>query len=355
MGTDTVSAYYGRVAEQISRALVDRGMTQKHLAKECESRFGIEISQSTISKIRNSEGGHMSAVFVCAICQVLEINLTSVLSLQGEDYGGDSESAAFLPVGGEPESGAGSETLIRDPRNDAFIGYIDKEYDIFYWSTNSNENQLVHGTMALSNHEDQYCKVYLCLDGKRQEYAGRMAISLQQQACYCTVESRRLGEQWSFVFYHRFFFEDSLKVRLAAVCGVSAGDARRPTVQRMLICGQGVIGEDRQRRDFVAAQLLMNNAKIIVPEKKYDRLQKDEDLHRLLAKLEREPEPFYVFDESEIRILPGYEFNQLADAIARLRMSSIAHHYNKIGGKADELLYKYLFKYPAQEELGEEE
>ena len=353
MGADTISAYYRRVAEQISKALEDRGITQKHLAKECKSRFGIEISQSTISKILHSEGGHMSAVFVCAICQVLQISLPGVPDIG--DGGGESVGAAFLPVGGEGEPGV-RETLIRDPRDDAFFGYIDRVYDIFYWSTNSNEYRLIRGAMSLTNEDNKRCGVHICLDtGKLpvKEYRGHMVISLQQQACYCAVESRRLGERCNFVFYHRFFSQGAMQARLASVCTVSVGDARRPTAHRMAICEQGAV-DTKEKEAFVAAQLLMNNSQIIITEEKYRHLLEEEAQDGPLTKLGRQPTPYFVFDESEIRKMPGYGFNQLADAITKLRTSSTAHHYNKIGGKADELLYKHLFKYTVQEELGEE-
>ena len=340
------------MAEQINRALENKGITQKHLAKECKSRFGIEISQSTISKILHSEGGHMSAVFVSAICQVLGISQPGLLAIQGSDYGGEGENVSF----GEGEPSIGMETLISNPTDDAFFGYIDREYEIFFWSTNSNENHLIRGTMELTNVEDKYCKVHICLDtGKHpvKEYTGRMAISVRQHACYCYVESRRLGERCSFVFYHCFFSQGTMRARLASVSTVSVGDARRPTAHRMAICEKGAV-DTEQKKAFVAAQLLLNNSQIIVPEEKYRHLMEEEAQDGPLAKLSRQPTPYYVFEESEIRVLNGFEFNRLADTITKLRTSSIAHHYNKIGGKADELLYKYLFKYTVQEDFAED-
>ena len=352
---DMIAAYYKRVAEQINKALEDKGITQKHLAKECKTRFGIEIAQSTISKILHSEGGHMSAVFVCAICQALEISLPGLPSIQSAESGGDSESAAFLPVGGKgaPEA---RKTLISNPLDDAFFGYIGRTYDIFFWSTNSSENRLIRGTMTLSNEDDKRCRVDISLDtGKLpvKEYHGHMVISLQQHACYCTVENQRIGERCSFVFYHWFFSQGSLQARLASVCTVSTGDARRPLMHRMAICEQGSV-DSKEKEDFVAAQLLLNNAQIIIPEEKMARLRQDEDMLRLLSQLDKQAKPFYVFEENEIRTLPDYEFNQLANAIAKLRISSASQHYNKIGGKADDFLYKYLFKYTAQENLEDE-
>ena len=352
---DTITAYYRRVAEQLNKAMGDKGISQKHLAKECKSRFGIEISQSTISKILHSEGGHMSAVFVCAMCQVLDIGLPGVLGVQEADHGGDGESAAFPPMDGRPEPGV-RETLLYKPTDSAFFGYIDRIYDIFFWSTGSSENKLICGTMELSNEGDEYCKVHIRLDTGRhpvKEYVGRMAISLQQHACYCTVESRRLGERCSFVFYHRFFSQGAMQARLATVTTVSTGDSRRPTAHRMAICEKNAV-DSEQKKDFVAAQLLLNNSQIIIPEEKMGQLRQDGELRPLLEKLERPGKPYYVFDESEIRMLPNQDFLPLANAISTLRLHSVAQHYNKVGGKADELLYKYLFKYTVREDAGEE-
>ena len=349
---DTISAYYRRVAKQISRALEDKGMTQKHLARECEKRFGIEISQSTISKILNSDGGHMSMVFVSAICQILELSLTGLLSFQGGGPGESGDDTVFAPIS-NAEPGV-RETLIRDPTDSVFSGYIDRTYDIFYWSTNSSENKLICGTMTLSNEENKFCRVHISLDtGKHpiKEYAGSMVISLLQQACYCTVESRRLGERCCFVFYHRFFSQGVLRVRLASVSTISVGDARRPIAHRMAICEKGAV-DTEQKKAFVAAQLLMNSSQIIIPEERIEQLRQDETLCKLLDTLERpdRSKTFRIYDESEIRKLPNQDFRPMADAIAKLRGNSIAQRYNKIGGKADDFLYKYLFKYPAQED-----
>ena len=351
---DTSATYYKRVAEEIRKTLEAQGKTQKYLTKECASKFGIEISPSTISKIVNSDGGHMSMVFVSAICQILGIDLSSVLSIQGGDYGGSGEGEVFAPPGSAIEPGV-RENLIRDPRDNAFFGYVDRTYDIYFWPTTSDNNQLVHGTMELSNEGDKFCKVHICLDtGKPvKEYFGQMVISLQQQACYCTVESRRLSERCSFVFYHRFFSEGALRARLAAVTTVSVGDARRPTMHRMAICEQGAV-DSSEKLAFIASHLLLNSSQIIVPEEKMERLRQDEDLRDLLKALERDGRRYYIFDESEIRLLPSQDFPSMANAITRLRASSTAQHYNKIGGKVDDFLYKYLFMYTVPEDLEEE-
>lgn len=353
---DTISAYYKRVAKQVSKALEDRGMTQKHLARECEKRFGIEISQSTISKILNSDGGHMSMVFVSAICQVLELSLPGVLSLQSGDYGGSGEDAAFAPVSGAAPGMR--ETLIHDPADSAFFGYIDRAYDIFFWSTHSRENHLIGGTMELSNENGKHCRVHIRLDtGKlpAKEYTGRMAISLQQQACYCTVESQWLGERCSFVFSHRFFSQGALRSRMASVSTVSVGDIRRPTVHRMAICEQGAI-DTEQKKAFVAAQLLLNNSTIIIPDDKIETLRQDEDLREVLDALEQpgRSKSYHVYEEIEIRMLQGQSFHALANAVAKLRLHSVAQHYNKIGGKVDDFLYQYLFRNPVQDGMMDE-
>ena len=85
-----------------------------------------------------------------------------------------------------------------------------------------------------------------------------------------------------------------------------------------------------------------------------EQLRQDENLRWLLETLDRPSKPYYVFDENEIRLLPNQSFLPTANAIIKLRTASTAQHYNKIGGKADDFLYKYLFKYPDQDTPPEE-
>jgi len=340
--TDPIHAYYQRVAGEVRKAIAEQSYPQTLIAKECRERFGFDISQSTISKIVHGTG-QVSMAYISAVCQILELDLNAVLSLNGDA----PKTPARADFDGwlEADDIAG---LIVNPKHRAFHGYIDREYDIYYLSTVSTSKTLITGTMTLSNEGDRYCKIHFQLNNNKyplKEYFGRMTISVPLRACYCTVTSERLSEQCFFIFHHYFFSQGSLKARLAAVATVSAGGARRPTMQRMMICEKGTIDDD-QKMEFITAQLRLNGSQIMVSEQDFKKLCQDAAHPELMQSLEARKhslEPYYIFEESDIMKLPGYDKMTLVKVLARIREQSVSRRYNKVGFDADELLYQYLF------------
>ena len=75
--TQAEERYYQIISESIHREIRQRGVTQGWIKDEILTRLGITIAQSTISKIINYKGkGHLSLIFVAAICQVLDLDMT---------------------------------------------------------------------------------------------------------------------------------------------------------------------------------------------------------------------------------------------------------------------------------------
>ncbi len=174
-----------------------------------------------------------------------------------------------------------------------------------------------------------------------------MIISLQQSACYCIVSSPALSEVSSLFFYHRFFSDSNLQVRMAVASTICAGDSRRPTIHRMLICEPGTIS-NAARVEFAAAQLLLNDAQIRISEKRFNELaETNEQLAGLFGSIKgkiRSAENVFTIEESDILTIPGYGYAQLVEAITKLRLNTDVQRYNKVGSKCDNMLYRYLFK-----------
>ncbi len=343
---DAVSRYYSAVSDSIKKAMKKQGITQELLVRECE-RLGIPIVQGTVSKIVNYRGkGHLSLIYIAAICQNLKLNMNEVLSLKGEDY------SVAISNEYKYEDIVQSETLIENPRHSAFQGYIEKEFDLFFFPTISSESGILKGTLSLAKVNDEYCGASVILDvpkkGTQKTYTGRMLISLQQQACYINLVSKRLGEMCSLYFYHRFFSESSLKVRLAVAVTVCAGDDRRPTMHRVVICEKGVIHTDEQM-SFIESQLLLNDSKIRISENELGAIGKEGQFTKIVEDIKRLARPnegttYYQFEESDILKIPDHSFQEIAEIISRMRKTENSKRYNKIGDKADAMLYKYLFK-----------
>ncbi|MDR2898402.1 MAG: helix-turn-helix domain-containing protein [Spirochaetaceae bacterium] len=346
----TVKNYYKSVSEAINRAMRQRGVTQDNLVRDCEN-MEVAIAQSTISKIVNYTGkGHLSLIHIAAICQILKIDMNEVLPLRGKDYSAVSKEYKY-------DDAVLNETLIEDPNHSAFLGYWGRTFDIFFFPTISSESGILKGTLSLTNENDAYCGAAVNLkmpkDGMEKKYAGRMLVSLQQQACYINLVSKRLGEMCSLYFFHRFFSETSLKVRMAVAVTICAGDDRRPTMHRVVICEQGIINtDDEEQMHFIGSQLLLNDSQIWVKEQDLQNIGKDprftkivdEMVKRKLARPDEEGAKYICFEESDILKLPNCEFHDIAEVIGLMRRKGDYKRYNKIGSKADAMLYKYLFE-----------
>jgi len=344
---DPIAVYYRRIAGEVRKAIAEQSYTQTLIAKECRERFGFDISQATISKIVRGTG-QVSMAYISAICQILGLDMNFVLSLDN----GCTQKKIDMPTRADFSAALEADDiaagLIVNPKHRAFFGYIGREYDIYYLSTVSTSKKLITGTMTLSNEDDKYCRIHLQINNDRyplKEYCGRMLISMPLNACYCTVTSSLLGEQNFFIFHHRFFSQGTLKARIAAVATVSAGGAQRPMLHRMMICEKGAIDDD-QKREFITAQLRLNGSQIMISEQDFKELRQTAAQPELMQSLEARKhslEPYYIFEESDIMKLPGYDKMTLVQVLAQIREQSVSRRYNKIGFDADELLYQYLF------------
>lgn len=342
---------YKRAAKIMRDAIKDLKLTQPYVISECRRLYGVSMSQTTLSKMLDTEKvNFMSAANVSAICRLLKLNLNNVLSFDQDAEDEKDHTPKSITTDFFIQNIADDKTLLASPANSEFFAYVGNKYDIFFLTTR-NKSKLIHGVMEFENYNDKKCLVHITVfeaenEKEPKRYSGEMLISLKQMACYCIVGSQEHSELWSIVFHHRYFSNDLLKTRMAVMVNVSSGESKRPVMSRLAICKQGLV-KTQEHRDFIAAELRLNNSKIIIPESRFNQLLEDENWREVLTAVKERniaTEPHYVFIGNEIFMIPNIPYSTLTKTVALLQENSIAPRFNKIGAKADEMLYSYFFE-----------
>ncbi len=337
------SAYYSKIRQTLREKINETDYTQKDLAEACEARK-VKANQGTISKLlsENSESESIPLLTVAALCDFLELPMNKVLSIGSvPDTAGLDDTPDY-----DRDYIYSSETLISDPAHLAFRGYAETKLNVYFYPTISYQTELLRGALTFTKDtKEKLCRVTMTIETTPiKTYQGILRISLQQNACYILLSSRELGEISTIFFRHRFFSGSTLKTRLACCNTISAGDARRPTVHRMVIIEAGKELTEEEEK-LIKSQLLLNDSQIRISRKSMEELLKsgqgiyEDILGRAVAE-----ESVLVFDESDVLSLKGYSLDQTARAIAELRLASFAaQRYCKSSAKSDELLFKRLF------------
>lgn len=162
-------------------------------------------------------------------------------------------------------------------------------------------------------------------------------------SCYCLLENEQIGELCFIVFRYLYLNNEKLKCRVGVVATASAGDNRRPTMHRMLICRGGISDE---KLEILKAQLLLNTSDILISKKNLERLRSQEGMPfpKEVAELfdtAIHAEEYYRLSEFQIKSL-DLDLEDRLRAICLLRNMSTAPKYNKVGSKTDELVFDYL-------------
>jgi len=404
--------YNKLIFRKIANAANAQKKTDKTLAFDM-SEIGMDFGKTTIYEIlsydkklkkRKKKPGHrVSLMLIVGLCKVLGLEMTDVLPIIEKDgtvrenpgpVGENRSKTSNQPVAqngppqeqihqpvvnnvlfqeqiNQPEAQRcqpketidppGSINLIRNPTHAEFHCYLDQTFDIFFHSTVTDQDELITGTMSISA-KDDYCEVKITIcnnsynkNAFHKEYIGKMAISLELQACYCYVESIKTpkskdrGELNSIVFHHKKLDNQTFHVSLAVVTTVSAGVYNLPTCHRMIICQQQKIKPQKQKR-FILSLLRMNESQIIISENEFNNLadqQEISDVIDIIKSRNYSLELFYKLPESDIINIAGTKsginYKKCVDALSLLRIKSIAHYYNKIEESDNKILFKYLF------------
>jgi len=337
--------YYQLVGKRLSTAIERLHFTQQQILLKC-SEQGYPISQSALSKMLS--GASIQTLQVVQICKVLALNVSEVLSLNP-----DAEVCV------EERLQASSDQIITDAQNSAFRGYRGTYSAYFY--TTKNEDYIHHGTFKIQ--EDPATRQCMAdfrfktgeknEDGKdiEKHYTGPIYYSVSMQTIYCEVYSEEIGEKCYLLFHYDFLAYQNLECRLVTAITVSSGVKRLPTMHKLLLTRTKLTPDDLE---YLCGQLKLNNSEILMSENAYREFLRDPKLPEKFFEYFGERQslapgflssvakvPYISFNESLISdsFLPAFEKIKI---ICLLRKYSSAPRYNKISGKAEEIVYNYI-------------
>lgn len=335
--------YYRLVGKRLSEAMEQLGLNQQQVLLRC-SEQGYALSQSALSKMLS--GASVQTLQLVQVCKVLSLNPAEVLSLDPDTH---------IQV----ERQTQAKQIITDARNSVFRGYKGSYSAYFY--TTKNEDYIHAGTFRLQEDPATHqCVVDFTFktsekdeDGKdiEKHYSGPASYSMSMQAIYCEICSEDIGEKCYLVFHYDFLAYQKLECRLVTVITVSCGVKRLPTMHKLLLSRRALELDDLE---YLCGQLKLNSSEILMSENAYREFLRDPKL----------PEKFFEYfgDRqthaegflSSVAKMPYISFNEslISDSflppldkikiICLLRKYSAAPRYNKISGKADEIIYNYL-------------
>ncbi len=347
--------YYSKITRRLKKVIERQGLSQKEIVERCAA-LGVKMTQGALSKLLNYEAlydaaskqrnTNLSLAHIVCICKVLSLDLSAVLDLDLENM----ELDALLDAPVRRDSKAVRQSLVSNPDEYEFTGYTG-EYKTYFYPTISGENKILTGNLSLSKNDgNDYCGARLELDTNqkdrtgnpiKKEYYGRFLISPHQRAGYCILRNDKLGEINMLLLSHQQFNNQELMCKLAACVTTSAGGNQRPTLHRVLISRHALTD---QELETIKPQLLLNTDEIQIETSAYEAIQNrlPQEVRDLVSKMVR-PRSFYCINESLIvNAVDGQR--EKAEAICLLREHSGAPRYNKVGTKADELVYKYLYQ-----------
>lgn len=330
---------------RLSNAMNAMNLNQRQVLAMCMEK-GYEISQSMLSKTLS--GSSCQMLPVVQICDVLGLELSETLSLNPEQK-----------ISLKRAESQTSSQIITDVRDVAFRGYKGDYHAYFY--TTQNEDYIHHGIFSLK--ED--LKTHQCIvdfrfktgennaDGNEIEkhYTGTASYSSSMRTIYCDIRSEDIGEISYLLFHYDFLAYQNLECRLATVITVSSGVKRLPTMLKLLLTRKELSEEELE---YLCGQLKLNNSEILLSENAYRGFLQDlklpDSFFNYFGSKETGAEGFissiakvtyYSFNESLISdsFLPALDKMKV---ICLLRKYSSAQRCNKISGKAEEIIYKFL-------------
>ena len=347
MGSLDKEKYYSVISERIKYVLTELNYSQADLVKICREQ-GFNLNQSAVSKIINSATG-LSIMNVVCISKALKLDLNEILST-------DANTTITLPQNEKLRNV--NDSFITRADDNVFKPYLG-EYNIYFYPTKSSENKLIHGKMSfMKSIDSSECEVKISfktgkMNDKNEEifkrYTGSACISLNMNAIYCSVMSKEIGEICYLIFSYIPILYEKLECRIGAVLTSSAGENRLPTMQRILISRRELTEEILY---FLEGQLLLNASEILLSKNAFNAMLKDEEFPEAFKDYFCTSEdrdglsnvltvPYYYLYESMIRD-SFMSQEDILKSICLLRKYSIAPKYNKVGGKADEIVYKLL-------------
>jgi len=336
--------FYKIISDRLQKFIDEKKYTQNDIIYNIKKEYGIEITQSALSKILNYQKNYnIKLINIVYICKYLKIDFEKLFDIKNDVIND------FVSIGGSDTDFHQNDILITDPSNVAFKGYM-KEFVCYFNSTISDEVELIKAKLKFISKDGQcnaiftiYTKAYVNGDINEIEkvYSGQMLISLSQSVCYCILKRIETGEFCMMNFRHRFFSDSDLYCRLAVALTTSAGDDRRPTIHRIAIC-QNEYDNDEKKMSIIKSQLLLNESDIYISESRLEEITDMLNEKILNAINDCKKNSYYKINENIIHDAEALTEEEKYEAIQILRNNSAATKYNKIGAKADTAFFKML-------------
>lgn len=328
--------------------------------KQLDLSIKSNIGQSTLSKIMKGEM-KLTLQHIFKFSKALEVEPTDLINLENLNKSGNKHiSNAKMDESIINEHYLNEQILLKDVNHQAFNGYINHTFHIYFYPTISSESSLLEGTILFKESEHKnYCKAELSLmtgqinangENVYKKYTGELIISLTMGACYCILINSEIGEICFLNFKHIFLFNQKLACRVATMVSTSSGSNRLPIMQRALISNRElhVNENDNSDLDFVRGQLKLNNSEILIQEEAFSKLMdrpdiKTGDLKDFFDECYDcfETLRYLHVEESKIRAIDASSEIK-ARGISLLRNISINERYNKISSKTDEFVFQYI-------------
>lgn len=342
--------FNSKIIYKINQKVKDKHITQKQLA----SFTG--INQSTISKLLANKS-KLTVEQLVKISIALKTDISELVTLESKNLNSMDNIYSSIDE---------NDNLVCNTKRSAYKGYLNNEYSIYFYSTVSSENKLIHGKLCLNDTDENRCRISLKLytgkidiSGEKitKNYTGDMIISIPLSSCYCILVNQSIGEMCFLIFHHMFLFNHEMMCRVGACLTTSSGENRRPTLHRMIISKYEFdLQDDNPDLHFLKGQLKLNDSKIMISKASLEELKRYalknnlEEFQDFFSSFETlsTSEEYYIIDENKL-LDSTISISTKIQCISLLREKSISNRYNKISTKSDEYLFKYLeYKNPEQ-------
>lgn len=320
----------------ISTRLTELNWSQQKLADKTG------IAQPTISKLLTGNS-------VFSLNQLIKISSAIDINLFGSINTTDLNLSSVTPLN-FPLPIEESDSLIINATRQAFKGYINNNYNIYFLSTVSGATEIITGTISFSMSQSDSCDVNLIIyTGKKdllgnsitKNYSGTMIISIPMSTCYCPLINIEIGELCFLEFHHMFLFNEQMVCRVGAALTVSSGENRRPTMHRLIISDYKFDINNENDKDFLFGQLRLNNKKILINEEDLSEILKRYNNKKISETITKTQANIIELDENNLLAM-DLDIKDKIALINILRSKSYANKNNKISTNTDEFLYEYI-------------
>lgn len=333
---ETIDNMTNTIISNLKSIMKEKNISQKSLSELC-SYNGYSISQGTISNF--FKGQNITLKNLLGITLALNIDINELF------YGKSNETKNISICKGY-ELG---EWLKTDWHDKMFNGYLGSYKVYFYETRNTENNSLITGLLSFNKDiESGKCSAHMTFsiltnDKKeiKKEYWGDLIVSQNMRAFYCYLYSPEIGEICMLVFHHLYLSTASLKGAMACAITISAGANRRPTIHRVCISKDELKGETLE---CIKGQLLLNDDEIIIEEKQFESILKNEAIppaFKELLEKNSQKEKCICIKEN---VLSDGSLSKKEEIkwISYIRTLSKAKKYNKIGERTERVLSNLL-------------